>query len=94
MLEIDCAGERLVLLPEKAVFWPSEKTLIVADLHLGKTAAFRAAGIGVPELTTTADLDAVAVRDVLLSIYRPRLSRPVEAMRLTFSMDLLLLTGS
>jgi 23S rRNA (guanine745-N1)-methyltransferase len=41
-------------------------------------------------VTTSADLDASAVQDVLLSIYRPMRSRPVEAMRLTFSLDLLL----
>jgi 23S rRNA (guanine745-N1)-methyltransferase len=40
--------------------------------------------------TTTAELDADAVRDVLLSIYRPLRSQPVEAMRVTFSLDLLL----
>ena len=41
-------------------------------------------------VTTTADLDAAAVRDVLHSIYRPLQSRPAEAMRVTFSLDLLL----
>jgi 23S rRNA (guanine745-N1)-methyltransferase len=41
-------------------------------------------------VTTTADLDAAAVHDVLLSIYRPMRSRPVEAMRVTLSLDLLL----
>jgi 23S rRNA (guanine745-N1)-methyltransferase len=41
-------------------------------------------------ITTTADLDADAVHDVLLSIYRPMRLRPVEAMRVTFSLDLLL----
>ncbi len=41
-------------------------------------------------ITTTADLDAAAVHDVLLSIYRPMRSQPVEAMRVTFSLDLLL----
>jgi 23S rRNA (guanine745-N1)-methyltransferase len=41
-------------------------------------------------VTTTADLDAAAVHDVLLSVYRPMRSRPVEAMRVTFSLDLLL----
>ncbi len=41
-------------------------------------------------VTTTADLDAAAVEDVLLAIYRPMQSRPAEAMRLTFSLDLLL----
>lgn len=40
--------------------------------------------------TTTADLDAAAVEDVLLSIYRPMRSQPAGAMRLTFSLDLLL----
>jgi 23S rRNA (guanine745-N1)-methyltransferase len=40
--------------------------------------------------TTAADLDAGAVHDVLLSIYRPMQSRPAEATRVTFSLDLLL----
>jgi len=41
-------------------------------------------------VTTTADLDAAAVHDVLLSIYRPMRAQPAEAMRVTFSLDLLL----
>ena len=41
-------------------------------------------------VTTTADLDAAAVRDVVHSIYRPLRSRPLEPMRVTFSLDLLL----
>lgn len=41
-------------------------------------------------VTTAADLDADAVRDVLNSIYRPMRSMPVEAVRVTFSLDLLL----
>ncbi len=40
--------------------------------------------------TTTADLDARAVQDVLLSIYCPLQSQPAVAMRVTFSFDLLL----
>ncbi len=40
--------------------------------------------------TTTADLDAAAVQDVLVSIYRPLRSQPDGAMQLTFSLDLLL----
>jgi 23S rRNA (guanine745-N1)-methyltransferase len=40
-------------------------------------------------VSTTADLDAAAVEDVLLSIYRPMRRQPVEAMRVTFSLDLL-----
>jgi 23S rRNA (guanine745-N1)-methyltransferase len=41
-------------------------------------------------VSTTAERDAEAVRDVLLSIYRPMRSQPVDAMRVTFSLDLLL----
>ncbi len=40
--------------------------------------------------TTAADLDADAVHDVLLLIYRPMGSRGAEAKRVTFSLDLLL----
>lgn len=39
---------------------------------------------------TAADLEAAAIRDVLHSIYRPRHAKPVEALRVTFSLDLLL----
>lgn len=41
-------------------------------------------------VSTQADLDAEAVRDVLLSIYRPIQQKEPEAMRITFSLDLLL----
>jgi len=41
-------------------------------------------------VTTTADLDADAVRDVLLTIYRPLRTQPIEAQRVTLSLDLLL----
>ena len=41
-------------------------------------------------VTTTADLDAAAVADVLYSIYRPLRAQPASAMRVTFSLDLLL----
>ena len=41
-------------------------------------------------VAATADLDAAAVQDVLHSIYRPMQSQPAKAMRVTFSLDLLL----
>ena len=41
-------------------------------------------------VTTSAELEKSAVEDVLVSIYRPLRAQPVEAMRLTFSLDLLL----
>lgn len=42
------------------------------------------------KVATSADLDAAGVEDVLLSIYRPLRKEPANAMRLTFSLDLLL----
>lgn len=53
MIECTVAGERLALLPQRAVYWPRERTLFVADFHLGKAAAFRSAGIPMPPGTTT-----------------------------------------
>jgi 23S rRNA (guanine745-N1)-methyltransferase len=41
-------------------------------------------------VTTIADLDRPAVEDVLLSIYRPMQPRAAAAMRVTFSLDLML----
>jgi 23S rRNA (guanine745-N1)-methyltransferase len=41
-------------------------------------------------VTTSAELDADAVRDVLHAIYRPMRAKPVEAIRVTLSLDLLL----
>ena len=41
-------------------------------------------------VTTTRDLDAAAVQDLLHSIYRPMQSKPAEAMRVTLGLDLLL----
>ena len=52
-MKCDVAGETLVLLPERAAYWPARKTLFVADFHLGKAASFRRAGIPLPSGTTT-----------------------------------------
>lgn len=54
--QFDWHGERLVLLPDRAVFLPAHATVLVADVHLGKPAAFRAQGLPVPEGVTTRDL--------------------------------------
>lgn len=57
MLPIEVAGESLLLHAEKAVFWPRESTLFVADIHFGKVAAFRRAGLPLPPGSTSAALD-------------------------------------
>jgi DNA ligase-associated metallophosphoesterase len=44
------------LLTEGGVFLATDSTLIVADIHLGKSAAFRAKGLPVPEGDSVRDL--------------------------------------
>lgn len=53
---LSVAGTTLLLLPEKAAYWPDEKTLLVADAHFGKAATYRALGQPVPAGTTAANL--------------------------------------
>lgn len=57
---IRVGGEPVELLPERAVWWPSGRTLVVADLHLGKEHAFAAAGIGLPPNILDETLDRLA----------------------------------
>ncbi|MFG0259338.1 MAG: ligase-associated DNA damage response endonuclease PdeM [Phycisphaerales bacterium JB041] len=45
---IEVGGDSVELLPERAAWWPRRRTLIVADMHLGKEQAFATLGIGVP----------------------------------------------
>jgi len=58
-LALELEGEQLVLLPQKAAFWPRERMLVIADIHFGKAAAFRSLGIPVPKGTTTENLQAL-----------------------------------
>ncbi len=51
------AGERVSLFADRALFWPRESALLIADLHLGKADAFRVAGIALPSGGTRHDLD-------------------------------------
>ena len=54
------AGEDVVLDSDRAIYWPREKTLIVADVHLGKGSAFRRSGIAVPAGSTQQDLQRLS----------------------------------
>jgi DNA ligase-associated metallophosphoesterase len=65
-LAVTVAGETVLLLAQKALYWPAEKTLVVADIHFGKAASFRALGVPVPRGTTTENLDAL---DALVERY-------------------------
>lgn len=58
-LALELKGEQLVLLPQKAAFWPRERMLVIADIHFGKAATFRSLGIPVPKGTTSENLQAL-----------------------------------
>jgi DNA ligase-associated metallophosphoesterase len=55
MLQIDLKGEEVQLLPQKALWWPAQNTLVVADVHWAKTGHFRKHGIAVPASATVRD---------------------------------------
>lgn len=54
-------GQRLYLMPQRAVFWEAERLLVVADLHLGKGALFRSRGIPIPQGATGDDLGRLSL---------------------------------
>jgi DNA ligase-associated metallophosphoesterase len=45
-----------IMSAERALFWENEATLIIADLHAGKTGHFRREGIGIPQQVYQDDL--------------------------------------
>jgi DNA ligase-associated metallophosphoesterase len=64
MMRFVLQGEPVLLLPSRGISWPRERMLIVTDLHLGKSDAFRARQTPIPDGstgTTLARLEA-AVR--------------------------------
>ena len=60
MSEIEIRGERLCLDHRKAVFWPTQRALILADTHFGKSAIFRREGIALPEGSDAEDLAVIS----------------------------------
>jgi DNA ligase-associated metallophosphoesterase len=47
-MRITIKNNAFTLLPQKAIWWKEEKTILISDLHIGKIAHFRKAGIAVP----------------------------------------------
>ena len=68
--EIAVAGATLVADPAGALYWPDERLLAVADLHLEKGSAFATRGVLLPPYDTTSTLARLAK---LIEHYRPAL---------------------
>ncbi|MDU8430394.1 ligase-associated DNA damage response endonuclease PdeM [Pseudomonas syringae] len=65
-LAVTLAGAELWLLADKAVYYPAERSLLIADAHFGKAAAYRKLGQPVPHGTTQENLRRL---DSLLNTY-------------------------
>jgi len=56
-MDIEILDEQFGLYPQKAIFWKSQNTLLLSDLHLGKINHFRKAGIPVPQKANDHNLE-------------------------------------
>jgi DNA ligase-associated metallophosphoesterase len=75
---VEVGGAELQLLPQRAAWWPAERTLLVADAHIGKAVSFRRLGVPVPRGTTNETLDLLGA---LIDVH--------DAARVVFLGDLL-----
>ncbi|MCW5821902.1 MAG: ligase-associated DNA damage response endonuclease PdeM [Cyanobacteria bacterium TGS_CYA1] len=58
-LAITLCDEQVILLPQKAMFWPKHSTLFLADAHFGKAGTFRSHKIAIPSGITETDLSKI-----------------------------------
>ena len=65
---LEVAGETLTLHADRALFWPRVRWLLLADVHFGKGAVLRRAGVALPTGQTVTDLARI---DALIAHYRP-----------------------
>lgn len=62
-------GQTFWISAQRALFWEEKKSLILSDLHLGKTGHFRKAGIAVPQNVYKEDLQRLIN---LLHYFKPK----------------------
>lgn len=67
---IHFAGERLMLDPAGALFWPATGLLVVSDLHLEKGSSFATRGVLLPPYDTVATLSRLAA---VIACHDPRM---------------------
>ncbi len=67
-MTITIRGEELILAKERAIYSAKQHLLAISDLHLGKSAHFRKAGLQVPSTLAKSDLDRLSL---LLDSFAP-----------------------
>lgn len=65
---IQLAEQEVLLLPQKALFLPQTRTLLVADMHIGKAMHFRKSGMALPADSSGRDFQVLAE---IISAHRP-----------------------
>lgn len=68
-MNITSQGEELILDKDRALFLPKHQLLAISDLHLGKSAHFRQAGLQVPSTIAQTDLQRLSL---LIKQYDPK----------------------
>lgn len=68
-MKISVREEEIILDKERAIYLPKEQLLAISDLHLGKAAHFRKAGLAVPNIVSKNDLNRLSE---LLEKYLPK----------------------
>lgn len=76
--------------PERSLFWEEQNTLIIADMHLGKTGHFRKSGIAVPQSIYKADLQRLMAQLYLFKVDRLIIAGDLTHSTINKELDLFL----
>jgi uncharacterized protein len=68
VIEHTIQGNSFLLAASRSIFWQEQNTLILSDLHLGKTGHFRKEGIAVPQAVFKEDMQRLVT---LFQQYKP-----------------------
>ncbi len=58
--EIQCLNEVLTITNQRAMYWKKKNSLILSDIHIGKSAHFQKSGISIPSSILAKDLERLA----------------------------------
>lgn len=67
-MTITIREEELILAKERAIYFPNQQLMAISDLHLGKAAHFRKAGLQITSTLAQSDLQRLSL---LLDTYQP-----------------------
>src|SRR5215211_4264070 len=68
LLKHTIKDQALWLSPDRCIYWEEQSSLIVSDLHFGKTGHFRKSGIAVPQSVYKEDMQRLMDQ---LQFYKP-----------------------